>query len=354
MAGTIKFSKSQENDTLDYFSKFRIYNCIIVSQEHYLKEKVHSRQMKNNDVDTDMEMVVHNPFPYQSSDRCTEVNDITILDSLVISAQGHFTKNTDLFPRKVSNSLNRCPMKAVVRDGNLELNKMNDHYKYLNGNVVRNNKCLKYDLLLVVLQKMNVTYVRVPKPEGFEMRKINASNLVRDMFTKETYIALRDAGNTLLSHTFFDSTSSYFIVSMSWYVPCSAKYTRWKSILKILSVELWLDLIMSIALAAISITLVGRYSSTSEWQGYKTLTRSLANVWAVFLGVSVSTMPRAPSLRSLFLAWVCFCLAFRTVIQSFLTTFLIQPGYETPIKNMGVLFASGIKFAYLPEYSFIF
>ena len=88
---------SQQTDIFDYLSKFRIYNCIITSKEHYLKDE-YSRQMKGNIVDTGMELVVYTWFPYQSSDRCTEVNDITILDSWVISAQGHFTKNTDLFP----------------------------------------------------------------------------------------------------------------------------------------------------------------------------------------------------------------------------------------------------------------
>jgi hypothetical protein len=34
------------------------------------------------------------------------------------------------------------------------------------------------------------------------------------------------------------------------------------------------------------------------------------------------------------------------VIQAFLTTFLIDSGYETPIQNMDELFASGIKLAY--------
>ena len=62
-------------------------------------------------------MFVYTWFPYQNSDRFTEVSDVTLLDSCVISAQGHFTKNTDLFPRKISNSLNGCPMKAFVMDG---------------------------------------------------------------------------------------------------------------------------------------------------------------------------------------------------------------------------------------------
>ena len=80
----------------------------------------------------------------------------------------------------------------------------------------------------------------------------------------------------------------------------------------------------------------------------------LTNVWAVLLGVSVSTMPRAPSLRSLFLSWVCFSLAFSTVFQAFLTTFLVDPRYKSPIQNMDELFATGIKLAYDPEHNFVF
>jgi hypothetical protein len=65
-------------------------------------------------------------------------------------------------------------------------------------------------------------------------------------------------------------------------------------------------------------------------------------------------MPSGNSLRSLFLAWVCFSLAFSTVIQAFLTTFLIDSGYKTPIQNMDELFASGIVLAYEAGQSFVF
>jgi hypothetical protein len=65
-------------------------------------------------------------------------------------------------------------------------------------------------------------------------------------------------------------------------------------------------------------------------------------------------MPRTPSLRWLFIAWLCFSVAFSTVFQAFLTTFLIDSGYKTPIQNMDELFDSGIKIAYQPEHNFIF
>jgi len=354
VAGANEFSMSQQTDIFDYLSKVRIYNCIILSPEHYIIDKEYGRQINFNDVDTGMKLGVYTWFPYQSSDSCAEVNDITLLDSWVISAQGHFTNNTDLFPRKISNSFNGCPMKAVVRDSEWLLTTYYENYTNSNGSVVRFVQGLETDLLMIVLKQMNMTFVHVPTPEGFEIEEGLTDNLIRAMIARDTFIALGLLGTYILAEPFLDSTNSYYIMSFRWYVPCSVKYPRWSSIFRILSVELWLVLIISIVIAGISITLVGRYSCTSEWQGYKTLPSSLTNVWAVILGVAVSTMPRSPSLRSLFFAWVCFSVAFSTVFQAFLTTFLIDSGYKTPIQNMDELFASGIKLFYPPDYNFIF
>jgi hypothetical protein len=41
--------------------------------------------------------------------------------------------------------------------------------------------------------------------------------------------------------------------------------------------------------------------------------------------------------------------AFSTVFQAFLTSYLIDSGYKTPIRDMEELFASGIKHAYPDE-----
>jgi hypothetical protein len=65
------------------------------------------------------------------------------------------------------------------------------------------------DLLRIVLQQMNITFVHVPTPEGFELSKESVNNLVSVMIAKEAYIALgRVIGNISLYNT-FDLTSSY-------------------------------------------------------------------------------------------------------------------------------------------------
>jgi len=48
-----------------------------------------------------------------------------------------------------------------------------------------------------------------------------------------------------------------------------------------------------------------------------------------------------------------FSLAFSTVLQAFLTTFLIDSGYKTPIQNLDEMFASGIKLFYPKVYNSI-
>ena len=354
VAGANYFSLSQQTDIFDYFSKFRIYNFIIVSKERDVIRKGYSRTTKDNDVGSGMKLGVYTWFPYHGSGLCTEVNVITLLDSWDISAQGHFTKNTDLFPRKISNSFNGCPMRALVIDSQWFFATRYVNHTYSNGTVVTYIEGLEMELLSIVLQKMNMTFIHVPTPENFVTEENVVNNLITSLFLKEYYIILGNMANTIILYPHFSSTNSYYIITSRWYVPCSDKYPRWSNIFRILSVELWLVLIISIVIAAISTTLVGRYFYTSEWQGYKTLTSSFTNFWAVILGVSVSKMPRAQSLRSLFLAWVCFSVAFRTVLQAFLTTFLTDSPYKTPIKIMDELFASGIKIAYPQSFNSFF
>jgi hypothetical protein len=184
VAGANVFTKQQKRDIFDFLSYFRIYNCIIVNQEHYIIEDENSRPRKANDVATGMKLGMYTWFPYQSSDRCTEVNDITLLDSWIISAQGHFTHNTDLFPVKINRIFYGCPMKAVIRDSQNNFTTQYVNYKDTNGNVVLKIVGLEMDLLTVVLQQMNMTFFPVFTTKGFERKEINFFDLFKAMSKK--------------------------------------------------------------------------------------------------------------------------------------------------------------------------
>jgi hypothetical protein len=70
--------------------------------------------------------------------------------------------------------------------------------------------------------------------------------------------------------------------------------------------------------------------------------------------VSVNTQPRSAPLRLFFFCWVCYSVAISTVFQAYLTTFLIEPGYEEPIRTVEQMLNSEINFGFLGTYKNLF
>jgi len=166
-------------------------------------KKVYSRPININDVDTSMKLVMYTLFLYKSSDSFTEVNDITFLDSWIISAQGHFTKENKLNPGKIINSLNGCPKKAVVEGGYLDFINSCFRYKYSNDNFGRFEEGLEYDLLKVIREKMNMAFVNVITAEYVEKERVSVNYLITTLVSKEIYIALGQLETNCLIDTFF-------------------------------------------------------------------------------------------------------------------------------------------------------
>jgi hypothetical protein len=121
--------------------------------------KEYSSPINVNDLDIDMKLGVYTWFPYQSSAYYTEVYHITLLDSWVISAQGHFTKNTDLFPRNISNSLNGCPMKVLYELVYWKFTLIHAVKSEFNLMLVQIFLSKELFIVLDVLKKMNMPFV---------------------------------------------------------------------------------------------------------------------------------------------------------------------------------------------------
>jgi hypothetical protein len=207
VAGANNFSMLQKRAIFDLFSKLRIYNCVTVSQECNVIDKEYSKSRKGNDIDTVMKFGVYTWFPYQSSDRCTEVNDINELNTCVVSAQGHYTKNAEIFPIKIRKSFNGCPMKAVVRGGRAIITTQYVKGKDSTGSDIEG---LEMDLLRIILEQVNMTIFHVPTPFGFELENNLLDNLSTAMIAKEAYITLGSVTRICFTCELFDFTNTHF------------------------------------------------------------------------------------------------------------------------------------------------
>jgi hypothetical protein len=112
-------------------------------------------------------------------------------------------------------------------------------------------KGLERDLIRIILKQMNMTFVHVPKPDGFELYEGSVNNLVSATNAKESYIALGGVTNNFVCYTSFNLTNSHFTTRYRWYILCPVKYQRWSSIFKIHFVNLLIVVFISIVFAAI-------------------------------------------------------------------------------------------------------
>ena len=78
------------------------------------------------------------------------------------------------------------------------------------------------------------------------------------------------------------------------------------------------------------------------------MSSALYNIWAVTVGVSVTGKLRSLRLMFLFVVFVWYCSAIGTVFQTFLRSFLVNPGYEIQLTSLEEILDSGIQFVY-PE-----
>jgi hypothetical protein len=80
-------------------------------------------------------------------------------------------------------------------------------------------------------------------------------------------------------------------------------------------------------------------------QAYTSLIKCLINFWAIILGESVPNKPpQQPVIRAVFFIWISYCLAVNTVYQTYLTTFLVDPGLEHQIGSEDEVINSGMEY----------
>ena len=291
-------------------------------------------------------------YPYQSTLQCTEVKNITLLDTWVKKGNGYFMKKTDLFPQKISKNLHGCPMRIATTE---TIFTVKDPYlvslRQSNTTKLMYKDGWEVKLLEIITGTMNMTqHYLYPIDDFWNMIDShgNYAGFTRELVNDRADISL---GLLILRAplpSIVVSTRPHHWGQLSWYVPCGTRYPRWMSISLMFSGSVWVFLMMSVVLSVLVITALARFSDDSL---YKTESDAFFSTWASILSVSVPAMPRTWPVRCFFMSWVCYSLAVDTVFQTYLTSFLIDPGIMPHPRDLEELIRSDMKlgFGYMDE-----
>jgi hypothetical protein len=106
----------------------------------------------------------------------------------------------------------------------------------------------------------------------------------------------------------------------------------------------WVAIVVVLFLVSIVSCCLAKQSN--DILSYTTLSSALYNILAVSVGVSMTGKPRSLRLMFLFVVFVLYCSAISTIFQTFLTSFLVDPGYENQLTSLDEILGSGMEFGY--------
>jgi hypothetical protein len=261
-------------------------------------------------------------FPYSSHDNCADVKNIVLINQWVMEGEGKFVREGSLYPYKIPSNFHGCTVNLSTRlKGGTEDEFYNQYF---------------------VTRNITSNYVN----------DISGSSSVLDIFftfmqslwARETEMIFGSLPLVPEEGNDIENTFPYCSLKFGWFVPCPKPLSRLQRISHIFSPSLWAAIVVVLFLVTVASCCLAKESN--DIRSFTTMSSALYNIWAVTVGVSVTGMPRSLRLKLLFVVFVLYCSAISTVFQTFLTSVLIDPGYEHQLTSLDEVLDSGIEFGY--------
>jgi len=308
----------------------------------------------HNITDTIHVLDVFTWFPYHPPGRCANVRDAVVLDRWVVDKKGsgRFFYNTSLFPQKVPKDLQGCPIIASVFElepavmGKEDITEGSTHIVF--------NEGIEIQLLQELGTNTNMSVVYTEPPNG----EFWGNPLENGTWTGASGQLAQGSVDVAMDLYFYrcdiikeiECLTPYMIDKVRWYVPCAAPYPRWMSLIRVFTQSLWLGFLVSYFIFAVVMWQMVKICDAMSTQptgnqAYISLMKCLLNFWAVILGESASNNPpRILVIRVVFLIWVLHCMALNTVYQTYLTSFLVNPGLQHQLSSDEEVINSGMEY----------
>lgn len=265
-------------------------------------------------------------FPYQSDKSCEIITDAVLLSKWDTQSDTKLGNNGTLFPDKYPRHFHGCRIDISIP----------------------NSKIAEKTYISETAKRLNITVNYISgRPNDMSLYdRIRSS--IREVLLGSSEITV--GGIPLIKDIadILDPSFSYHETKYTWYVPCARPLPRLYSISRIFSASVWA--VVFVVIFAVSVVIWCLANRSLETSTYTSISNDLYNVWAIAMGVCVTEMPRTCRLRLIIFSWMCHCFAINAVFQTFLTSYLVDPGYDKQIRTLEELIDSGLKFGFRPEF----
>jgi len=326
--------------------KWRIVKVIVVmptSEPYHVQEVSHEHHKSTSPLD------IFAFFPHKQPHNCTNFQSLFTMQECSVTP--HFLHDSSPFVPAFPSNLEGCPIAVSTFEYEPYVFDPDTVTTDTNSTVLRYKGGFETKLLNLISREINASLVFLPPPSKVEMwgRKFQngtwtgiKGNVIhgRADLSVCANIVTEDATAVM------DPTVTYFKGGFVWVVPYPDRFPRWMSVFRVFTSFAWLQMIVTIVFVSFVLWCLPRIP-INQVDATRTISANICDACAVVLGVSLPQMPRSVYIRIFFIFWVAYGLAINTVYQAFLTSFLTDPGFLTPIRDLDELLDSGIEYGYL-------
>jgi hypothetical protein len=289
-------------------------------------------------------------FPFQRG-KCGEVKDVVLLDKCIDGA-GSMLYNTNLYQTKTPQNFLGCPIKvaSIATEPYVIVTQKPEAD---NGSSFPRLSGISVEPLIFTADKLNISLIFLDP--SFELTLSSCWNQINKVIEGEADILIGAIPYISTMADIFDPTIPYTYDSLTMLIPCPGRISKVDMIMNVYAKSVWIALVLAFILTAVVFwcTANCRYGPSMESYSFRHLSGCFHSAWAIFMGVSVSEMPRTSKLRILFLLYVCYCFAISTVFQAFFMSFLVETGYERGIETFEELLESDLLYGYNSALEFL-
>jgi hypothetical protein len=318
---------------LKELSNIQVLNVVILLKQSQNSPNRHSSHL------SDLHILTWFPFSPPSGN-CGVMNRAITIDTWISDKQQFFL-NKDLFESKIPPNLGFCPLKISTL-----------HFPpfviFPDKNITNLSDMGGVDMAMLqhVSEVANVSIVLPPRADiGTDSKQVGGrwAEMTGDILCNKSDLALGAWCFTLDDSLVLEGTDSYFAEEFTYFIPRAGMYPRYLSMSRVFAAHVWLLIFVLMLLAAVVFYIVAVRQTTGECDTYKDMTNCLLSAWSVVLGVGVHKMPLTQTLRGFFFLWLMYSLAINTVFQTYVTTYIVDPGHRYQIDSIDEVIESGLE-----------
>ncbi|PSN34682.1 Ionotropic receptor 600 [Blattella germanica] len=284
---------------------------------------------------------------------CGTITDVISLSALCSTISEQPYMESYVFPSRTMNNFHGCPIRIGIILLDPYVSEV-DNYTNVESSLKYRFRGISIELPLIAFEHMNLSIHFLSPSKGITL----------DSYTHEFGNVKIGDSDILLGAiplmpvtvtSSFETTVPYVFEQLKWFVPCPRPIRSVQQIILTYTISVWCLIAVVIMLVSCTIWLLGkRYNySISEYLMFSNLYDCFYISWSIFIGVSISKMPKTSMLRTLVFLYICYSFAIVTVFQAYFMSYLVEPSYEKRITTFDHLINSGLAYGANDGFKFL-